>query len=204
MCTHYRSRHGVAEIARFFAAIIPQASNAEVDAFPDRVAPVVRLGGSGQRELVPMRWGFPPPPNVGNAPVVNVRNVSSPFWQAWLKPAQRCLVPFSAFSEWTDATPKRERWFALGEDEPLVAFAGIWRPWTGTRGTKRDPVEGDHLLYSFLTCLPNAVVSPIHAKAMPVVLRTPEECETWLSAPKEVALELQRPLPEGLILLPAA
>jgi hypothetical protein len=27
-----------------------------------------------------------------------------------------------------------------------MAFAGIWRPWTGVRGTKAEPVEGEHLL----------------------------------------------------------
>jgi putative SOS response-associated peptidase YedK len=58
---------------------------------------------------------------------------------------------------------------------PLAAFAGIWRPWTGVRGTKADPVEGEHLLYSFLTSEPKDVVGPIHPKAMPVILTMPEE-----------------------------
>jgi putative SOS response-associated peptidase YedK len=30
---------------------------------------------------------------------------------------------------------------------------------------------------------------------MPVILKTPEEIETWLTAPTEQALKLQRPLP---------
>jgi len=29
----------------------------------------------------------------------------------------------------------------------------------------------------------NAVVAPIHAKATPVILTTPEQCETWMTAP---------------------
>jgi putative SOS response-associated peptidase YedK len=74
-------------------------------------------------------------------------------------------------------------WFALGDDRPLFAFAGIWRPWTGTRGTKAAPVEGEHLLFSFLTTEPNDVVRPIHAKAMPVILTEPREFEAWLTAP---------------------
>jgi putative SOS response-associated peptidase YedK len=40
------------------------------------------------------------------------------------------------------------------------------------------------------------VVAPIHPKAMPVILTTPEECEAWLSAPVEEALKFQRPLTE--------
>jgi putative SOS response-associated peptidase YedK len=58
---------------------------------------------------------------------------------------------------------------------PLAAFAGIWRPWTGVRGTKADPVEGEHLLYSFLAPEPNGVAGPIDPKAMPVILTTPGE-----------------------------
>jgi putative SOS response-associated peptidase YedK len=43
------------------------------------------------------------------------------------------------------------------------------------------------------------VVAPIHAKAMPVLLTTPEECEAWMSAPIEDALRLQRPFADGLL-----
>jgi putative SOS response-associated peptidase YedK len=32
---------------------------------------------------------------------------------------------------------------------------------------------------------------------MPVILTTRDEIETWLTAPKEEALKLQRPLPDG-------
>ena len=34
---------------------------------------------------------------------------------------------------------------------------------------------------------------------MPVILTTPEECETWMTAPIEDALRLQRPLADGLL-----
>ena len=34
---------------------------------------------------------------------------------------------------------------------------------------------------------------------MPVILTAPEEIETWLTAPAEVALNLQRPLPDGAL-----
>jgi putative SOS response-associated peptidase YedK len=37
-------------------------------------------------------------------------------------------------------------------------------------------------------------VQPVHAKATPVILE-PDQFDTWLEAPVEEALELQRPLP---------
>lgn len=145
----------------------------------------------GERELVTMRWGFPPPPKLSNRPVTNVRNVASPYWRAWLKPEYRCLVPSTSFCEYTDAQPKIPHWFALGPDRPVFAFAGIWRPWTGER--KKE--VGEHLLFSFLTAEANDIVRPVHAKAMPVILADETAWDAWLDGDVETALKLQQPLP---------
>jgi hypothetical protein len=91
----------------------------------------------------------------------------------WLKPENRCLVPFNSFAEYApEPNPESKKkdvvWFALNDDRPLTAFAGIWTEFKGDRGTKSKPIPGPHLVYGFLTTTPNAVVEPIHAKAMPV------------------------------------
>ena len=39
---------------------------------------------------------------------------------------------------------------------------------------------GDHALFSIMTTEPNAIVEPIHEKAMPVLLITPNDVEQWL------------------------
>ena len=201
MCNLYSVTKGQAAIRDAFRAMVDRTGNMPSlpGIFPGQMGPVVRHGADG-RELAMLRWGFPCPPSVpGNRAVTNVRNTGSSYWRAWLKPEYRCLVPATAFCEYAPGKPALPHWFALGEDRPLFAFAGLWRPWTGTRGTKADPVEGEHHLFAFLTCEPNAVVAPIHAKAMPVILTTPEECEAWMTAPVEDALELQRPLANGLL-----
>jgi putative SOS response-associated peptidase YedK len=38
-------------------------------------------------------------------------------------------------------------------------------------------------LCDFQTTQPNAVVKPTHEKTMPVILRSQDEIDTWLSAP---------------------
>ena len=89
-------------------------------------------------------------------------------------------------------------WFALGEDRPLTFFAGIWVPqWKSVRKLKEGETTND--LYAFLTTEPNAEVAPIHPKAMPAILIERDELETWMTAPWDVAKELQRPLPNGML-----
>lgn len=50
-----------------------------------------------------------------------------------------------------------------------------------------------------MTTEANTEVFAIHPKAMPVILTTPDEVETWMTAPADEALKLQRPLPDGTL-----
>ena len=78
------------------------------------------------------RWGMPGPPQFGGQPVTNIRNVASPHWRGWLSARNRCLVPATSFCEYADTTPRKTpTWFALSEDRPLFAFAGLWTPLAG-------------------------------------------------------------------------
>ena len=99
------------------------------------------------------------------------------------KPAQRCLVPFTRFAEPKPNAGREEVWFRVPA-APVSAFAGIWRP----------ADEGN--VFAFLTCEPNALVAPIHPKAMPVILQ-PEDYQRWLDG--DDAHDLAHPFPSQLM-----
>lgn len=117
----------------------------------------------------------------------NIRNTSCKYWTRWLGVENRCVVPVTRFAEPDhgskvegDRTPNA--WLAHDESQPLVFFAGICvKDWTSVRKVKEGLITADY--YGFLTTEPNAIVGPIHPKAMPVILTTGDQVEPWLTAP---------------------
>jgi putative SOS response-associated peptidase YedK len=209
MCNLYSITKGQQAIREFTRAMADRVGNLPPlpGVFPDFAAPIVRNQPAG-RELAMARWGMPSPAFVlkdkkTDPGVTNVRNVQSPHWRRWLGTESRCVVPFTSFSE-HQVMPDGSRppvSFALGEDRPLAAFAGIWTRWTSVRKLKEGEITAD--LFAFLTTEPNAEVGAVHPKAMPVILTEPDEIEQWLTAPTEDALKLQRPLPDGSLVIVA-
>jgi putative SOS response-associated peptidase YedK len=212
MCNLFGITTGFQAMRDLFKGIGNRTNRTEFDdnIYPDYPAPIARKDADGEMELAMLRWGMPTPPAFLKGEVdygvTNIRNVKSPHWRRWLGPESRCVVPATSFSEYgaipvPGTTKKPLYWFALNEERPLFFFAGVWTQWHGTRKKKEGLVDTE--IFAFLTTEPNAVVAPIHAKAMPVILRTAEEIDVWMNAPAEEALQLQRPLPDNeLIVLP--
>ncbi len=226
MCNLYSITKGQAAIIELTRAMRDTTGNLPPmpGVFPDYMAPVVRNAPDGQRELAMLRWGMPSSsfaqmeatkrrgakleakgqafdfkhllrmePDSGTT---NIRNTSSKHWQRWLGVENRCVVPFTSFSEFNKAEGG-DVWFALDESRPLAVFAGVWTSWTSVRKVKEG--ETTNNLFGFLTTDSNAEVGAVHPKAMPVILTTPDEIEAWLTAPAADALKLQRPLPDGAL-----
>lgn len=225
MCNLYSMTTNVEAISRLFAALNSRVGNlpSMPGIFPDYSAPIVRNASDG-RAIAMARWGMPSSQSAlmeatkkratkleaKGKPVdfkellrmepdggtTNIRNVKSKHWTRWLGVENRCVVPFTSFSEFNKAEGG-DIWFALDETRPLACFAGLWTNWTSVRKVKEGETNND--LFAFLTTEANAEVGAIHPTAMPVILTTPAEVETWMTALPGEALKLQRPLPDGLL-----
>lgn len=229
MCNLYAMMKARAEVAALVRALTDRNNNQPPTpgVFPDYAAPVVVRDETGARELRDMRWGMPSSkkalmdaaskradklrakggtvdfnellrmePDKGTT---NIRNTASRHWQPWLGPANRCLVPFTSFSEPDQVGGSLQPvWFALEEDRPLAFFAGVWTSWGCVRKIKTGWEDCE--LFGFLTTDANAEVATYHSKAMPVILTAPAEWDLWLSdAAWSDVQHLQRPLPDGAL-----
>jgi putative SOS response-associated peptidase YedK len=152
---------------------LPQADDIRIN----DLAPVMRAAGD-EIELAPMRFGFPPSSPRGG-PVFNFRSEGRRFDKS-----NRCLVPASAFFEFTGKKyPKAKHRFSLA-GAPFMVIAGLWR-----EGQGNQPPA-----FTMLTTEPGPDVAPYHNRQV-AVLR-PEHWASWLTLTLPEA-DLLKPLPEG-------
>lgn len=198
MCNLYSMTTNHEAILRLFKVSHNRASPIEAQPaiFPGGNAPIVRRAGDGERELLPLSWGFVLLLK-DKAPkrVTNFRDdkIKSLFWSASLR-ERRCLVPVTSFSEPKGKKPAIWHWFALSEAREPFAFAGIWRHYKGPIRKDGETVEID--TFPFMTTKPNALVATVHPARMQVMLVGEEAQTRWLDGTQEEALSLVQSFPE--------
>ncbi|HYC38408.1 MAG TPA: SOS response-associated peptidase [Usitatibacter sp.] len=159
---------------------------------PTQVAPVVRVGRDGARELAMLRWGLVPPwagDLKAGTRMINARAEgieTRPAFREAVK-ARRCIVPATGFYEWQGEPGRKQPYAITVPGEKLFAFAGLWESWR-PRGEKgAEPVQ----TFTIVTTDANPQVARIHDR-MPVIL-PPEAIDIWLHAPAEEALKVLSP-----------
>lgn len=122
-------------MARAFDAYVPRGLNLGADVYPTYPGMVIRQH-DGQRVAQQMTWGFPlrlksMKPTSKPKPVNNARDdkLMTPFWKRWFTDTEyRCLIPFTEFAEAEGPKGKMTRTWISVRDQPLAAWAGLWRP----------------------------------------------------------------------------
>ena len=140
-----------------------------MEVFPSHKVPVVV--NTGERELVPMKWGFPSPYRKGL--IINSRGEtvhSKPMFRRAFQ-QKRCIVPANAFFEWSRAGRDKTKYQFRMKQSSIFSLAGIYEDFQNDEGES-------YTAFSILTINPNPLVSLIHDR-MPVILPREKE-ELWL------------------------
>lgn len=199
MCNHYRNLPEALPLIPDWREYVeslklPQATGQDV--WPGRAAIIAHGHGYGGRGASFALWGMgitvagKRPGTRVKKRVTNIRNLDSGFWRPMLNDhTARCLVPFTRFAEPRPGHGRDEIWFRV-TDREIAAFAGISRP--VDRGAGADATRE----FAFLTCEPNAMIAPVHPRAMPVILH-PDDYEPWLAGAD--AARFATPFPSQLM-----
>ena len=141
------------------------------------MAPVMRAAGNSI-ELVSMNFSFPPSGRKGG-PVFNFRSEGRNFANS-----NRCLIPASAFFEFTGKKyPKAKHRFTLA-NAPFMAIAGLWRDGQGNQPPS----------FTMLTTEPGPDIEAYHNRQ--VVVLWPQDWGAWIYLTKPDT-ELLKPLSAG-------
>jgi putative SOS response-associated peptidase YedK len=193
MCGRYvvAGQHELSE--RFQLRQIPMHLMPTFNAAPSQKLPVIVEDAEGERELRLLRWGLMPRwRKSGQTPMptpINARAETlfeKPMFRGLVK-QHRCLVPASGFFEWQRQNGHKQPFYIAVQDEPLVAFAGLYDD---------APPDQETGSFTIITTNSNDLVAPLHERMPVILLRTDEA--TWLAPdlvdPGEID-QLLRPYP---------
>jgi len=132
---------------------------------------------SGERVVGPARWSLVPSWSKEltlKYPTFNARSETAaekPTFRGSVN-SHRCIVPISAYYEWTTMGGSKAPHVIFQSTRALVGLAGLYSWWT-------NPATGEMLATAtILTCDSAGVLAPVHDR-MPIALE-PEDYDRWL------------------------
>lgn len=157
---------------------------------PTDRGPILRPIDSGL-ELRELRWGLIPwlhkktvkewkvlTTNARSETVETIASYKSAFAE------RRCLIPVSAFYEWTgEKKGQKTKWAFTLPGSEWFCFAGIW--------DRAHTADGEIESYALVTLPPSPDFEKYHDRS-PLVLR-PEDYRAWLDSPESAKALFQRP-----------
>lgn len=154
MCNAYTLHSTLEALRRLFRASGTLNLPERLDAFPGRDVVVVR---DGRIELA--HWGFLPA--WARRPLTNAKSedIKPTFAAAFRQ--RRCLVPATAYYEWSGAKGSKVKHAIRPADQDVFSFAGLWQEFQ---------VKGEaRLCVTIMTTQPSPAIAAIHNR-MPVIL----------------------------------
>ena len=193
MCGRFAAFSPNEVYAEHFHAISRVAAAPRYNVAPSQPILAVREQESGERELIPLRWGLIP--SWANDSQIGYRTINARAETVAEKPAfrhafkkQRCLIPADGFYEWKPEKAGKQPYFIHRRDHQPLGFAGLWEHWEGEEGI----IES----CTIIVTTANETLKAIHDR-MPVIL-SPTHYDTWLNPDNQDPKQLQallKPLP---------
>lgn len=182
MCNNYANHIPVGEIFEIFSETAfplrfpagPPNLEPNDDIRPTDPAPVILPQGD-HSTLVRLKWGLLPS-QPKRPPVINMRSEGRRFEKG------RCLIPASAFFEFTGEKSPKTRWRFTRADGAWFCFAGFQNGGPKAEGDAR---------FSLLTVEPGPDIAPIHDRQVVILERS--DWDRWLAGEDG----LLRPSPAG-------
>jgi putative SOS response-associated peptidase YedK len=192
MCGRYRRRSDKQRIAELFAASLGLEElylEADDDAAPGYMQPVIRVNDHGERQIALMRWGFKREDGklLFNARAESIDDVS--FWRKSFS-LRRCIVPADSFFEWrkTQQGKKPKFEFTIQGEKPF-GMAGLWAPWKNPKTNQWEDT------FAIVTVEANETMTPVHNR-QPAIL-TPRDYQEYLENTKRPPIHLLRVFPHN-------
>ncbi len=186
MCGRFALATTPEELAKFFGIPDPEIFHSRYNIAPTSPISIVRIGQTKRRELAHVSWGLVPSwvkRKDQMHPMINARGetvADKPSFRSAFK-RRRCLVPASAFYEWSVKSGSKRPYVFYQERFKLFALAGIWDHVNLEDGTEIESC-------AIITKDSGSKMLPYHER-MPVVIM-PDKFEEWLTTDEQESKNL--------------